>query len=183
MRRLAVVFGLFAATAASAQSADVVQKRLQSESVKLAAWTAEKVVVSAIAAQNAQHLAPAEIQRRDREWIAGREEALVRQMLTGPCADRLHQLAASSPAYGETFVMDNRGALVCANRKTSDYWQGDEAKWQKSFNGGSGAVFIDRPRMDESAKEHLAQISLPIRDAAGHTIGAMTVGIVIEKLK
>ena len=180
--KLGVMVSLLVASMAFAQSADVMQKRLKSESVKLQAWTTDKVLVNAVVAQNGQHLAMAEIERRDKEWIAGHAEPLVKQMLTGPCADRLRQLTATSPIYGETFVMDDQGALVCTNVKTSDYWQGDEAKWQKSFDGGKGAVFIDRPRMDDSAKEHLAQISLPIHDAAGHVIGAMTVGIKLEKM-
>jgi hypothetical protein len=180
--KFGVMVSLLVASMAFAQSADVMQKRLQSESVKLQAWTTDKVLVNAVVAQNAEHLAMAEIERRDKEWMAGHAEALVKQMLTGPCADRLRQLTATSPIYGETFVMDNQGALVCTNVKTSDYWQGDEAKWQKSFDGGKGAVFIDRPRMDESAKEHLAQISLPIHDAARHVVGAMTVGIKLEKM-
>jgi len=171
------------ASMAFAQSADSVQKQLQSQATKLQTWAADKVFVGAVSAQNGQHLSMAEIQRRDADWTGGKGEALVKQMLSGPCSDRLRQLTASMPIYGEAFVMDNQGALVCANMKTSDYWQGDEAKWQKSFNGGNGGVFIDRPRMDESAKEHLAQISLPIHDAAGKVIGAMTVGINMDKLR
>jgi len=177
MRRLIGVLAIAFAPLALAQSADAIQKRLEAEATKLQAWTADKTIVAAVAAQNAQHLTMAEIERRDKEWIAGHVDSLVKQSITGPCADRLRQLASASPAYGESFVMDNQGAIVCANMKTSDYWQGDEAKWQKSFNGGKGAVFIDRPRMDDSAKEHLAQVSLPIRDASGKVIGAMTVGI------
>jgi len=182
MKKIAILT-LIIAQAVFAQSADVVQKRLKAEATKLGAWTADKAFVGAVTAQNGQHLTMAEITRRDKEWMAGQAEALVKQMTSGPCADRLRSLAATAPYYGEMFVMDNQGALVCANMKTSDYWQGDEAKWQKSFDDGKGAVFIDRPRMDESAKEHLAQISLPVKDAAGKVIGAITVGINIEKLK
>ena len=181
--KFGVVISLLVASMAYAQSADSVQKHMQSEATKLQTWAADKVFVTAVTAQNAQHLTLAEIQRRDGGWVAGKEEALVKQMLSGPCADRLRQLTSTMPIYGEAFVMDNQGALVCANMKTSDYWQGDEAKWQKSFNGGNGGVFIDRPRMDESAKEHLAQISLPIKDAAGKVIVAMTVGVNTDKLK
>lgn len=180
--KFGVVISLLVASMAYAQSADSVQKQLKSEATKLQTWAADKVFVTAVTAQNAQHLTMAEIQKRDTDWVAGKGEAMVKQMLSGPCADRLRQLTSTMPIYGEAFVMDNQGALVCANMKTSDYWQGDEAKWQKSFNGGKGGVFIDRPRMDESAKEHLAQISLPIKDAAGKVIGAMTVGVNTDKL-
>lgn len=183
MKRLVPIALVLSAPFVIAQSADSIQKRLESEAAKLQAWTSDKTLVNAVIAQNAQHLTMAEIERRDKEWMAGGAEALVKQMLSGPCADRLRQLTSPSPIYGETFVMDNQGALVCTNEKTSDYWQGDEAKWQKSWSGGKGAVFIDRPRMDESAKEHLAQISLPIKDAAGHVVGAITVGINMEKLR
>ena len=183
MKRIVAVALVLSAPFVAGQSADAIQKRLEAEATKLQAWTTDKTLVNAVAAQNAQHLKMAEIERRDKEWIAGGAEPLVKQMLTGPCADRLRQLTSASPIYGETFVMDNQGALVCTNVKTSDYWQGDEAKWQKSFAGGKGAVFIDRPRMDESSKEHLAQISLPIKDASGRVIGAMTVGINMEKLR
>jgi len=102
-------------------SADAMQKRLEAEATKLQTWASDKVLISATAAQNTQHLTMAEIERRDKEWIAGHADALVKQMLSGPCADRLRQLTSSGP-YGETFVMDNQGALVCANTKTSDYW-------------------------------------------------------------
>jgi hypothetical protein len=169
------------ATGAVAQSADATQKRLETEAVKLKSWAQDPLFVAAVIAQNKQHITPAEIDKRDKAWVAGTAEPLVKQMTTGPCADHLRQLAAASPIYSESFVMDDQGALVCANQRTSDYMQGDEAKWIRSFNNGKGAVFIDRPRFDESAKEHLAQISLPIM-SGGHAIGAITIGVDVDKL-
>ena len=169
------------ATGAMAQSTGTIQKRLAAEAVKLKAWTQDPLFITAVIAQNKQHLTPAEIDIRDKAWVAGKAEPLVKQMTTGPCADHLRQLAAASPIYSESFVMDDQGALVCANQRSSDYMQGDEAKWIRSFNGGKGAVFIDRPRLDESAKERLAQISLPIM-SGDHAIGAITIGVRIDKL-
>ena len=46
---------------------------------------------------------------------------------------------------------------------------------------GRGAVFIDRPRFDESAKATLGFISLPMRDGAT-VVGVVTVGVIAEKL-
>ena len=77
--------------------------------------------------------------------------------------------------------MYNQGALVCATQRTTDYWQGDEAKWTRTFNGGNGTLFIDRPKLDESAKVRLAQISLPVVEN-GKTIGVITVGVNIDRL-
>jgi C4-dicarboxylate-specific signal transduction histidine kinase len=130
--------------------------------------------------QNEKRVPLAEIQRLDREWIAGRATELVRRMTTGPCADELRKLA-NDPRYGETFVMDDQGALVCASEKTSDYWQGDEAKWIRVFQSADHAPFVDRPKLDESTNVRMAQISLPI-NAGAKIVGVITVGVRTDNL-
>lgn len=179
MRTPATLLLLVAALSLHGQSADAIQKRLETEAAALQTWTADKVLVDAIAAQNGQKLPLAEIQRRDKAWTS--DAALVQSVTTGACADRLRQLAAKSRLYGEVLLMNNQGALVCATNRTSDYWQGDEPKWTRAFDGGAGATFIDRLRVDESAHERLAQISLPVK-AAGKAIGAITVGVRLDRL-
>jgi hypothetical protein len=161
------------------QSADVMQKALTAESKKLASWASEKVVVEAVKRQNAKSVPIAEVKRIDAEWTAGKADAQVRETTTGACAERLRALAAADARYGETFVTDANGAIVCATQRTSDYWQGDESKWTRAFEHG---VFIDRPKLDESAKARLAQISLPVTEN-GKTIGVLTVGVNVDKLK
>jgi len=174
MKSTAFLLSLALSLSASAQSAETVQKQLDAEAQKLRAWGSDPVLVAAVKAQNAKHLTLDAIKAHDAQWIAGNAADLVKQVTTGPCADRLRELAAGH--YGETFVMDNQGAIICATAQTSDYWQGDEAKWERAFNGGKGGVFIDRPRFDDSAASRLAQISVPVleKDAA---IGAITIGI------
>lgn len=181
MRRTAVTALLLLATlSAAAQSADAIQKSLKTHAETIQAWSSDKELVAAVKAQNARKVAAAEVQRIDKGWTAGSETALVKQLTTGPCADRLRALIAAHPSFGETMLMDDQGALVCASEKTSDYWQGDESKWQRSFDGGKGAVFIDRPRFDDSAVANLAQISVPVVDGA-KVIGVLTVGVDIRK--
>lgn len=172
---------LFLSLSALAQSAELTQKLLDKEALKVAAWGSDPVIVAAVKAQNAKRVSIEAIKALDAKWIAGQAEDLVRQTTGGPCADKLRELAGTSGAFGETFVMDNRGAIVCATVKTSDYWQGDEAKFERAYAGGKGAVFIDRPRFDDSSAARLAQISVPVTDK-GTVIGALTVGIAIEKL-
>jgi tartrate dehydratase beta subunit/fumarate hydratase class I family protein len=155
--------------------------KLESEAFVLAAWGSDATLVSAVAAQNAQNLTLVEIQRRDTEWVAGRDTARVRMMTTGPYADRLRQLMSQKAIYGETFLMDNKGALVCASDPTTDYWQGDEEKFTRSYNNGSGATFIDKAQLDASSGERLVQISLPVRSGAS-VIGAITIGIRADNL-
>lgn len=165
-----------------AQSAEAIQKHLEAEAETVRSWGSDKVLVTAVRAQNAKKVTLAEIQRIDKEWMDGKSEALIKELTTNPCAVRLKELVKEHPAIGETFVMDDQGAVVCETEKTSDYWQGDEAKWQRSFNGGKGALFIDRPKFDESANQNLAQISFPVLDGT-KVIGAVTVGVELNKLK
>jgi hypothetical protein len=181
MKKLMVVmFALAFAGSARAQSADALQKALNREATSLASWTTNKTIVDAVKQQNAKNVAAAEVQKIDKEWQGGGAAAAVKQATTGPCADALRTLTSSNARYGETFVTDTRGAIVCATQRTSDYWQGDEPKWERPFTDGK--AFIDRPRMDDSAKLHLAQVSLPVADG-GKTIGVLTVGIIVEKIK
>ena len=184
MKSIALVSALLVTCAlpAHGQSASDVQKLLTDEATRLQAWGSDPVLVAAVKAQNAKRVPAATVKSHDEQWAAGKAEALVKQVTTGPCADHLRTLIAGGTAHGETFVMDDQGALVCATAKTSDYWQGDEAKWQRAFNEGKGAVFIDRPKFDDSSAQRLAQISVPVLDK-GVAIGAITVGISIDKLQ
>ncbi len=64
----------------------------------------------------------------------------------------------------------------------SDYWQGDEAKFQKSFGAGPDAVFVDIIEKDESSQALQSQASLTISDDGGMPIGAITIGVNIDAL-
>lgn len=180
--RLTAVTTLFllCSLPAAAQSADAIQKSLKTQAATIESWGSDKELVNAVRNQNNRKTPMAEIEKIDKAWVAGGEANLVKQLTTGPCADRLRALIAPHSSFGETMLIDNQGALVCASQKTSDYYQGDESKWQRSFNGGKGAVFIDRPRFDASAVENLAQISVPVVDS-GHVIGVLTVGVDIKR--
>lgn len=173
---------LLAAFAAHAQSAGNIQKLITDEAARLQAWGSDPAIVAAVKAQNAKRVTAAQVKSLDEQWMAGKAEALVKQVTSGTCADYLRTLVAGNAAYGETFIMDDQGALVCATAKTTDYWQGDEAKWQRAFNEGKGGVFIDRPKFDDSSAQRLAQISVPVLDK-DIAIGAITIGISIDTLQ
>jgi len=98
------------------------------------------------------------------------------------CGKHLAKIQQSSAVYAEIFVMDNQGGNVAMTDKTSDYWQGDEAKFQKSFNGGSGAVFVDEVEFDDSTQAYLVQVSVPVKDN-NTVIGAVTFGIDVDKIE
>jgi hypothetical protein len=156
---------------------------LNAESKAIEKLGRDPVIVAAVRAQNAKKATLAEIQEVDRAWMANSGvDARMKQLMSNSCAEHLKSFLEAHPAYSESFAMDNQGANVCMTDKTSDYWQGDEAKWQKSFAGGKGAVFVDKAKYDTSAKALLAQISVPVMDG-GVAIGAITVGVNLKQLE
>jgi hypothetical protein len=143
----------------------------------------DPVIVSAVKAENAKGKALADIQAKDKEWkaTAGIVDYM-KAIMDSECGKYLRKLQDSTPYFSEIFVMDNQGANVAMTDKTSDYWQGDEAKFKKSFNGGAGAVFVDKVKFDDSTQAYLSQVSVPVKDG-DKVIGAITIGVDIDKVE
>jgi len=79
----------------------------------------------------------------------------------------------------EAILMDEKGANVCVSRETSDYWQGDEDKWQKPFVEGKVA-FVDEPAFDASSATYAIQLSVPVSEGT-HRLGALTLTLKVRK--
>lgn len=149
----------------------------------------QDIVIDAILAQNADHagLTDADVEALDEQW---RQEAeagsgpLIDAVLGNALSEFLAQVKADSDGMiTEIFVMDNRGLNVAQSDVTSDYMQGDEAKWLETFPVGGDAVFVDELEFDESTNAFQSQVSGSIVDpATGETIGAITVGVNVESL-
>ncbi|MEI8633307.1 PDC sensor domain-containing protein [Vibrio sp. PP-XX7] len=103
----------------------------------------------------------------------------MKSLMTNEAAKRMLELEKSEGYLVELFLMDNQGANVAMTNKTSDYWQGDEAKFIQCFNGGNGQPYIGEVEYDDSTAAYLVQVSVPIVDQ-GKTIGAMTIGINLD---
>jgi hypothetical protein len=152
-------------------------------------WVADNTVIQAVKAQNAKHagLSQADIDNMDKDWRA-QTDASSKPMIDAVLANALsnflrQQKDASQGLVTEVFVMDNRGLNVGQSDVTSDYWQGDEAKWQKTYQAGANGLFIDEVEMDESTQTFQSQVSMSIVDpATGEVIGAITVGVNIDAL-
>lgn len=141
------------------------------------------LLVRAVRQQNASGLTPEEINRRDKAWRSTEELTPFKLSLqTSPAGEFLKQQVQRSSSFNEAFLTDDQGANVAAYPATSDYWQGDEAKWIESFNGGNGRIFIGDLELDESTNTVAAQISAPVLDR-GETIGVLVVGVTINYLQ
>ncbi|CAI9417746.1 hypothetical protein ANOBCDAF_04057 [Pleomorphomonas sp. T1.2MG-36] len=152
-------------------------------------FLSEAVVVDAVNAQNAKFagLKQADIDALDQKWRAEVEAAdkpMIDETLATPLSKFLvEQREKSEGVITELFVTDGKGLNVGQSDPTSDYWQGDEAKWQKSFQGGPGAIFVDDVEKDESTQQLQTQVSATIVDPkTGAAIGAVTVGINVDGL-
>lgn len=79
--------------------------------------------------------------------------------------------------------MDNKGLNVAQSEITSDYWQGDEEKWQDTYLKGPSAYLIGEIEEDESTQMFQSQISHSVVDpSSGKVIGAITIGVNVEAL-
>lgn len=187
----ATLCGLAALVFVSAASAAEphVQPMEQFARSTVSGWLGNPTLVAALKAQNEKHtgLSQAQIDQLDKQWRA-ETELSERPLITETLKNELSKFLreAKSSAEGlvtEVFVMDNRGLNVGQSDVTSDFWQGDEAKWQKTFLAGPDALFIDGIEQDESTQEFQSQLSMSIVDpASGAVIGAITVGVNVDVL-
>ena len=179
--RLGVVVGCalgLAPALAVAQSVGVREAALAR--IQLAQSVAKDAeVLKAIRAKNASTETPADIQRKDKEWMQNPQSALRKTLSENECARRLRELTASDQSVVEVIVMDKNGANVCVSKETTDYWQGDEPKFQKTF-AADKQVFVDEPKFDESAAVYSIQLSTLISDGPAK-VGALTLGLRVKK--
>jgi hypothetical protein len=118
----------------------------------------------------------------DKKWLATPGVVdYMQALMESECGQHLRQIQQSAPYYAEIFAMDNQGANVCMTDKTSDYWQGDEAKFTESYKGGTGAIHISDVKFDDSTQVYMVQVSVPVKDG-DQVIGAITIGIDVEKV-
>lgn len=181
-----IVLGALTTAALANDFAPQISKELGE---KIKPWLSDPAVVEAVKAQNAKtgSLSDADIDKLDKQWRAEAKGG------GGPLVDEVSGNAlstflkgkkdASNGLYSEIFVMDAKGLNVGTSDVTSDYMQGDEGKWQKTYPVGPDAVFIDEVEFDDSSKAFQSQVSATVVDpASGKPIGAITIGINVEKL-
>lgn len=132
-------------------------------------------------------LPQAEIDALDTQWRQEREaddQPLITSILSNPLSTYLLRIQAQSVGlYTEIFIMDMSGLNAGQSAITSDFWQGDEAKFQKTAGVGPTAVFIDEPEYNEGTATWRIQVNLSIADGEGTTIGAITAELNLTELQ
>lgn len=172
---------------ASGASADdsVIPTKLIDE---IRGWSASPVVLLTLEASNTRHdgLTEPKIIELDKQWRAERktdDQPLITAVLSSPLSSYLTAIqAASLGLYSEIFVMDNKGLNAGQSAITSDFWQGDEAKFQKTFPKGPTAIFIDDPEMNDETGTERVQVNMSITDGID-TVGTVTVEVNLTELR
>lgn len=181
---LALVLSCGAATAASADETNIPAKLID----EIRSWSASPVVLLTLEASNKRHagLTEESILTLDKRWRAERkvdDQPLITAVLAGPLSSYLTAIqAASLGLYTEIFVMDNKGLNAGQSAITSDYWQGDEAKFQKTFPLGPTAIFIDKPEIGDATGTENVQVNMSITDGV-EAVGTVTVEVNLTELR
>jgi hypothetical protein len=174
--------------AAQADDAEIKAKAQTFSETEIKKWAADPDIVAAIAAANTERAGydQAKIDELDKQWraeVGAAAHPLIDATAANPASAKLKAICEGQGGLvTEAFVMDAKGLNVGMCDATSDYWQGDEPKWQKTFSAGPNAVFVDDVEQDESTQKFQVQTSITVVDASGKAIGAMTVGLDAESL-
>lgn len=178
---ICIIFTAMIAATAMAEKAP--EKIYTLASTILKAHGLDPVIVKAVKAENQKNRTLQQINEMDQKWLNTPGIAdYMKGMMESDCARHLESIQKSAEYYAEIFVMDNQGANVAMTDKTSDYWQGDEDKFIKSFKSGAGELFVDEVEFDDSTQAYLVQVSVPVMDG-DKAIGAITFGIDMDKVK
>ena len=143
-------------------------------------------IILAVKEHNAKNLTMQHILEVDQRWLAEKGQVPEAAALLGSPISRLLRAVISGKTYfREAILTGNQGANVAINQLTTDYWQGDEEKFQAIFDtqypSRKPDSHISRARWDESTKAMIAQVSVPVMD--GKTmIGTLTLGVDLKRI-
>lgn len=180
---------LSGAVAAAEPASPDIQKLVTPAVIKeMRTWIDSDIVRISIDTQNSRFakLDRSTIDTLDQQWVKEREsedKPLIAATLSNPLSIYLSRMQGRSLGlYAEIFIMDQNGLNVGQSSITSDFWQGDEAKFQKTYDVAPDAVFIDEPEFDDEMKVWRGQVNFTVTDAEGKSIGAATVELNLTEL-
>jgi hypothetical protein len=185
----AAVLSIAVSTASLADDAEIKDKAKSYTESQVAKWVADADVVAAINAANAANASydQAKIDGLDKQWraeVGAAAHPLIDQVMSSPASAKAKSWCdGAGGVVTEVILMDDKGLNVGICDATSDYWQGDEPKFQNTFPKGAGTVFVDDVEQDSSTQKFQVQSSMTVVDpATGKAIGAITVGLDAEGL-
>jgi len=154
-------------------------------------WVRDPVVISAIRDANVINagMTQERIDALDKEWRRQTDSA--EKYMIWDLLDRQGSIILrdrreeSDGVVTEIIVMDKWGLNAAISDPTSDFNQGDEAKYLETYPKGPDAVHVGDLEFDESTQKVQTQVSMPVTDPEDDdkVIGAVTFGIDLSKLR
>jgi hypothetical protein len=148
---------------------------------------ADPAILAAIRAQN-MSLAPqdqAAIDQLDRLWIEERKNpagSLTSEMLARPASALLrNHIDSSLGTVTHAILMDEKGRNIAIAAPTTDYWQGDEAKFLETAARASTAIDRGLVERRHDGKGAACWISRTVFDN-GKPIGALAVELSLDRV-
>lgn len=151
----------------------------------LSQWLASGWVREPVLLANARnrHLSAGEINQLDQQWVGEVQTGsfdMVSEVLSRELSSRLSLIRQQSQgAFSELFITDIHGITIGASNLTSDWFQGDEGPFDAIVTRRQ-PVHIETIAYDESTRQFLSQIALPIHDSTGELIGMLVAGVNVE---
>jgi len=148
-------------------------------------WLNSDEVLDALSRNNQNHvdLSEEKILAMDTHWrneVKSGNHLMIARMLQNDLSRYLQIIRRRQDGLiTEIIVMDNKGLNVGISDLTSDYWQGDEDKFQRTRLLTSG-VYLSDIMFDSSTQKFQVQASFPVIKADEFQ-GVVTVGIDVEK--
>lgn len=152
--------------------------RLIQNKIKDIHWLARyPLIIEAVKEQNASAMTLDQIHQLDLQWVAAEVATEFQTALhESKVGTFIKRMLKKKSDFSEIILTDGQGANVAAYPITSDYWQGDELKWQHAFNDGAGSTYVGPVQFDESTKLKVVQVAVPVKDEEA-TIGVLIVGV------
>jgi hypothetical protein len=163
------------------EPADLLEAFIRLRGPLIEAIAARPKIVAAVAEQNALNRSLEEVQQIDADWRSQKDLTALHEALeTSPAGQLLRGFVTrAAKMYSEALLIDNQGALVAAYPTPSDYWQGDEDKFQGPWE--SGKLHVGRIRFDESTQVYASPVSVLVFDDGGTKIGVLVMGVRLSK--
>lgn len=151
-------------------------------------WTPAEVMIDSLKRVNRERssLTEADIRQQDEQWRSsqpGGDSERVRAIQDTKLSAFLRQQQHEADGlFREIMATGRLGLNAGMSRTTTDYWQGDETKFRRTFNQPDQAPVIEDIRYDESTRRFLVHVSLPVRDPdTDELLGVVTAGVDIQK--
>lgn len=150
-------------------------------------WLTDPDLYRVLSEHNKQHknLSREQLLRRDLLWQQAFDDGAqseIFQWLDQPQSRTLGRWQSETDGVvGELILMGERGLNAALSFMTSDYWQGDEAKFEQVYGAQPGELVFSPVVYDESTRRFQVHVGVPLHDPdTEKPLGVLSLGVDVE---